>query len=161
MTESRCCSPETVVALLIGYTPVQNKTLKRTKVSKPKINIGKLKLKKIFFLIFFLCFFFFKVKKFLKTYYCERLNKAARIWGCSLTRLLHIDQPVSVSRECPESSTDDYITSVIMVAHGKELPVRGDRGDVALIPGSGRSPGGRNGNTLHTYGFSLWCLSDR
>ena len=54
-------------------------------------------------------------------YYYESLNKATRIWGCSPTCLLHIDQPVSVSREWPESSTDDYITSVITVAYGKEF----------------------------------------
>ena len=45
MTESLSCSPETTVALLIGYTPVQNENLKRTKISKPKIIIGKLKVK--------------------------------------------------------------------------------------------------------------------
>ena len=45
MTESLSCSPETTVTLLIGYTPVQNENLKRTKISKPKIIIGKLKVK--------------------------------------------------------------------------------------------------------------------
>ena len=34
MTESLCCSPETTTTLLIGYTPIQNKSLKfeKTKV---------------------------------------------------------------------------------------------------------------------------------
>ena len=29
MTESLCCTPEAITTLLIGYTPVQNKSLKR------------------------------------------------------------------------------------------------------------------------------------
>ena len=33
MAESLCCSPETVTTLLIGYAPIQNKTLKN-------INLG-------------------------------------------------------------------------------------------------------------------------
>ena len=28
MAESPCCPPETITALLIGYTPIQNKKLK-------------------------------------------------------------------------------------------------------------------------------------
>ena len=34
MTRSLCCSPETTTTLLIGYTPIQNKSLKfeKTKV---------------------------------------------------------------------------------------------------------------------------------
>ena len=29
MVESLCCSPETITTLLIGYTPIQNKKLKK------------------------------------------------------------------------------------------------------------------------------------
>ena len=31
MAESLCCPPETIPALLVGYTPIQNKKLKKTK----------------------------------------------------------------------------------------------------------------------------------
>ena len=31
MAESLCCSPETITALLIGYTSIQNKKFKRKK----------------------------------------------------------------------------------------------------------------------------------
>ena len=34
MAESLCCPPETVTTLLIGYTPIQNKKLKKNKVFK-------------------------------------------------------------------------------------------------------------------------------
>ena len=31
MAESLCCSPETITTLLIGYTPIKNKKLKKKK----------------------------------------------------------------------------------------------------------------------------------
>ena len=54
--ESLCCSPETITTLLIGYTPIQNKKLKRT------IILYEIFYKFIFSLPFF---FFFGVVLFL------------------------------------------------------------------------------------------------
>ena len=34
MVESLCCSPEKITALLIGYTPIQNKKLKKKRKRK-------------------------------------------------------------------------------------------------------------------------------
>ena len=36
VTESLHCSPETVKTLLIGYTPMQNKKFKKTKIKRGK-----------------------------------------------------------------------------------------------------------------------------
>ena len=36
MAESLCCLPETITALLVSYTPIQNKKLK-TKTKTPKV----------------------------------------------------------------------------------------------------------------------------
>ena len=35
VAESLCCSPGTITALLISYTPIQNKKLKKIKESRP------------------------------------------------------------------------------------------------------------------------------
>ena len=40
MAESLCCSPETITALLIGYTPIQNKKLKKKKEKEENHNLG-------------------------------------------------------------------------------------------------------------------------
>ena len=38
LAESLCPTPETIVTLLIGYTPIQNKKLKKKTVKKNKLN---------------------------------------------------------------------------------------------------------------------------
>ena len=42
MAESLCCPPETVTALLIGYTPIQNKKLTKTLLLYPYFCPNKL-----------------------------------------------------------------------------------------------------------------------
>ena len=41
MAESRCCSPETITTLLMGYTPIQNKNVKKKKGAHLKLAVWK------------------------------------------------------------------------------------------------------------------------